>query len=133
MVAFFPKFFQKLGRKYTMMIGSVCFMLGAALQAPPCPFTLSHTLPLLFSSQGSPLHNFMSEVCDASTDATPTVPCRCVKASYPLQAGAVNMAMLIIGRLFLGVGIGLANQVRLSPLHSFSFPYISSYVLPIFT
>lgn len=29
-----------------------------------------------------------------------------------LQAGAVNMAMLIIGRLFLGLGIGFANQAR---------------------
>ncbi len=28
-----------------------------------------------------------------------------------LQAGAVNMGMLIIGRLFLGLGIGFANQV----------------------
>ena len=45
-VACFPKFFQKLGRKYTMMIGSGCFMLGAALQATLCPFTLSHTVPL---------------------------------------------------------------------------------------
>jgi hypothetical protein len=66
----------------------------------------------------------MSEVCNASTDATPTVPCPCLKAPYPLQAGAINMAMLIIGRLFLGFGIGLANQVRLSPLHPFSFPCI---------
>ena len=64
------------------------------------------------------------EGCDNSTDATPAVPCCCLKAPYPVQAGAVNMAMLIIGRLFLGVGIGLANQVRLSPLHPFSFPYI---------
>lgn len=32
-VAFFPKFFQKLGRKYTMMIGAGCFLVGAALQA----------------------------------------------------------------------------------------------------
>lgn len=64
------------------------------------------------------------EVCDHSTDATHTVPCCCLKAPCPAQAGAVNMAMLIIGRLFLGVGIGLANQVRLSPLHPFSFPYI---------
>lgn len=32
-VAFFPKFFQRLGRKYTMMIGASCFLVGAALQA----------------------------------------------------------------------------------------------------
>ena len=37
-VAFFPKFFQKLGRKYTMMIGAGSFLIGAALQAssPSC-------------------------------------------------------------------------------------------------
>lgn len=34
-VAVFPKFFQKLGRKYTMMIGAVCFCIGAALQVRP--------------------------------------------------------------------------------------------------
>ena len=28
-----------------------------------------------------------------------------------LNAGAVNFPMLIIGRIMLGVGIGLANQV----------------------
>ncbi len=28
-----------------------------------------------------------------------------------MQAGARDMAMLIVGRIFLGVGIGLANQV----------------------
>ena len=28
-----------------------------------------------------------------------------------LNAGAVNLPMLIIGRIMLGVGIGLANQV----------------------
>ena len=32
-VAFFPKFFQRLGRKYTMMIGAGCFLVGAVLQA----------------------------------------------------------------------------------------------------
>jgi predicted MFS family arabinose efflux permease len=32
-----------------------------------------------------------------------------------LQAGAVNMGMLIIGRLFLGLGIGFANQVSKGP------------------
>jgi hypothetical protein len=31
-----------------------------------------------------------------------------------LQAGALNMGMLIIGRLFLGLGIGFANQVGVS-------------------
>ena len=34
-VAVFPKFFQKLGRKYTMMFGAVCFCIGAALQVTP--------------------------------------------------------------------------------------------------
>ena len=34
-VAVFPKFFQKLGRKYTMMIGAICFCIGAALQVMP--------------------------------------------------------------------------------------------------
>ena len=29
-----------------------------------------------------------------------------------LQAGAVHLAMLIIGRVMLGLGVGLANQVR---------------------
>ncbi|CAL5221321.1 g3494 [Coccomyxa viridis] len=57
-VSLFPKFFQRLGRKYTMMIGAFCFLVGAIL-----------------------------------------------------QAAAVDMSMLIIGRIFLGIGIGLANQV----------------------
>ena len=30
-----------------------------------------------------------------------------------LQAGAVHLAMLIVGRVMLGLGVGLANQVRL--------------------
>ena len=30
-----------------------------------------------------------------------------------LQAGAVHVAMLIVGRVMLGLGVGLANQVRL--------------------
>ena len=28
-----------------------------------------------------------------------------------MQAGAVHIVMLIVGRIFLGAGIGLANQV----------------------
>ncbi len=34
-VSLFPKFFQRLGRKYTMMIGAFCFLVGAILQASP--------------------------------------------------------------------------------------------------
>ncbi len=34
-----------------------------------------------------------------------------------LQAGAVNMGMLIIGRLFLGLGIGFANQASRALTH----------------
>lgn len=30
-----------------------------------------------------------------------------------LQAGAVHLAMLIVGRVMLGFGVGLANQVGL--------------------
>ena len=32
-----------------------------------------------------------------------------------LCSGAANLAMLVIGRIFLGIGVGFANQVRLIP------------------
>ena len=32
-----------------------------------------------------------------------------------LQAGAVHLAMLIVGRVMLGFGVGLANQVGTPP------------------
>jgi MFS transporter, SP family, sugar:H+ symporter len=34
-------------------------------------------------------------------------------AGAALNAGAVNIAMLIIGRMFLGFGVGFTNQVKL--------------------
>jgi len=50
-----------------------------------------------------------------------------------MQAAAVHMLMLILGRVFLGLGIGFANQVRIiafgptlalhsSPLSSSAYP-----------
>lgn len=33
-------------------------------------------------------------------------------AGVVLNAGAVNLAMLIIGRILLGIGVGFANQVK---------------------
>lgn len=43
-----------------------------------------------------------------------------------LQAGALNMGMLIIGRLFLGLGIGFANQVGISTTISVLYLAINS-------
>lgn len=106
-VAFFPKFFQRLGRKYTMMIGAGCFCIGAALQASRTVLCLrisicEQKLPMSLDRKFLPGHfdirlqqrlNLVLILC------------------ITLQAAAHGLAELIVGRIFLGVGIGLANQV----------------------
>ena len=54
-VAFFPKFFQRLGRKYTMMIGAGCFLVGAALQACSFP-SYGHCRQSVFSRDAVACH-----------------------------------------------------------------------------
>ena len=36
-----------------------------------------------------------------------------------INAAAVNIAMLIIGRILLGIGVGFANQVKIKSLNLF--------------
>ena len=41
-----------------------------------------------------------------------------------LQAGAVHLAMLIVGRVMLGFGVGLANQVGTPPATHLLIPLV---------
>lgn len=47
-------------------------------------------------------------------------------AGAALNAGAVNLAMLLLGRIMLGVGIGFGNQVRGCQHHRLAFRIFSA-------
>lgn len=49
-------------------------------------------------------------------------------AGAAINGAAENVAMLIIGRILLGIGVGFANQVKFLSLFFFFFPFLWIYL-----